>query len=363
MKNIYLIFLIYAFCVGCDNTTYKAQIEEAQHNIEIYPQRDTLCLSKISTQTDILNLNGNMLGEVYDVLCLDDIYIVYSNAYNKMIHIYDKLGNFQKSIVSKGRANNEILNIDDICFNKYNMTIDILCDFGQYIKSYSFAGDLIKSIKLPEDTILAAAGLIATSEDTYLLYKNWGYLNIPEYKLYEYNVNTGKVKNSYIEFDRTIEEKISFSQNNNIYTSGDYTFFYEVFQNGIYKIKDNQLEKYIAFDYGKYEVPQNFFKKAVNEMDFIESCMNSNYIWGHINCIAWKNKILSLYTYHNEVYLNVADLSDNTSISYTHIYDDVFTNKVIPISEFEFISSDDSILYCNYRGRDDLEKNYIYTLK
>ena len=297
-----------------------------------------------------IELKGILLGDISDVKLVNNLILVQSKVQGKDIHIFDRGGNYIRSIIRYGRANNEVLNLQSFCYNKYKNTIDVLCNYGTEIKQYTIDKNLSPiTISLPKESIIAAKDIEIVDDSTYVLYKDISYLDSLEFKLYLFNYQEKSIIGKFIPLNKEIEEKISFSQNNNLYTHDGKIFFYEVFQNGIFEIANKKIHPIIAFTENSYTLPPETFVRCKNTIELIQYCKESNYIWAHINCIQWNKLIFSFFTYNQKIYGNVIDLINHKSRSYLYVRDDLFSNSTYPINKFNIIGSDDNKLICNYR--------------
>lgn len=226
MKN-YIILIFLCLFSSCQKPQIaKVQIIDAPVAVEIVPKADTLILADLFGMFEHIELKGILLGDISDVKLVNNLILVQSKVQGKDIHIFDRGGNYIRSIIRYGRANNEVLNLQSFCYNKYKNTIDVLCNYGTEIKQYTIDKNLSPiTISLPKESIIAAKDIEIVDDSTYVLYKDISYLDSLEFKLYLFNYQEKSIIGKFIPLNKEIEEKISFSQNNNLYTHDGKIFF------------------------------------------------------------------------------------------------------------------------------------------
>lgn len=363
MKNSFNLFILLIVLTGCGNRQVsKTRIAAASAMVEIVPASDTLKLSEIFRSAECLELKGALIGEINDVKLVNDLIIVQSRVQDKDLHVFDREGNFIRSLIRYGRANDEVLNLQAFSYNEYLGTIDVLCNFGMDVKQYSLDGRDCRTITLPKNSVMSAKDIEILDDSSYVLYKDIGYTDSLEYKLYVYDYKKDSVTGSFIPLDRETEEKISFGQNNNLYRNDGKMFFYEVFQNGIFEIGREGIEPYVAFAENKYTFPSEDFLACKDIMDVINHCRESNYIWAHVNCIQCDRLIFSFFAYKSNVYCNVIDMERKEAHSYLCVKDDLLFNRLFPATDFNVIGADRGELICNFRNNDTLSDEQSYLL-
>lgn len=364
MKKYYAIISLALFLsTNCkDFKTNKTRIFDAPINVEITSTADTLKLSDYFQHCDYLELKGQLLADISDVKQANDLFFIQSKVQGKDIHIFDETGNYIRSLIRYGRANNEVLNMQAFCYNKHLGTVDVLCNYGMEIKQYSIDGESYQTIPLPQESIISAKDIEILDDSTYVLYKDVGFTDSLEYKLYFYDYKKQSVINTFIPLDRNIEEKISFSQNNNLFFNNGNLYFYEVFQNGIFEVGDEDIKPYVAFVKNSYTFPSGDFLICKDEMDLIRHCQESNYIWAHVNCIQCDNLIFSFFTYNKNIYGNVINTNTKDAHSYLYLQDDLFSNSITTINMLNVIGSDRGRLLCNFRYNEKMLETQSYLL-
>lgn len=344
-KNICVLIGILFY--SCSSESKKIHIETAPIEIEIKPQEDTLKLSSIFHDYEKIELKNKFLTDIIDVKLVDTMIIVLSRSEDSDLHVFNNKGNYIRSLARYGKGRDEVLNIQSICYNNFLNTIDAVCNYGMNIYQYPVDGYQPNIIKLPENTIFSSNDIEIIDKDIYILYKAFGNTNCQEYKLYIYNYTTNTIIDQYIPLDKITEEKISIGQKNNLFKMNNKIYFYETFQNGIYEYNEDTIKASIAFIKNQFSFPISDIDECNNESDLIRKCINSRYLWAHINCIEYNNNIFSFFTYLENVYLNVIYLDSNYAKTFYYIKDDIVTNTIFRSNLLNIISSDNGKLICN----------------
>ncbi len=359
-----MLFLLW----NCTPQSSNIKIDEKAIEVELSPQNDTLKLSDLFKLHKLIVFDSLFLSDLVEVQIMDSIILVQSKSKNEDLHLFDNNGKYIKSFVSYGRAQNEILNIQSFCFNRYTNTIDVLCNYGMEVKQYSYpGGELYNQIAIPTEEVLSVADFEILDSTSYMFYKNLGFCNKDEYKLYRYDYVDLKVRDKFLKLDKDLAEKISIGQHNNLYMKNSNLYFYETFLDGVYAYNQDSLDirKRILFKPNKFSIPDKKLKQmGRDELEFIEECRESNYIWAHVNCVEFQDKIFSYFTYNKRVYFNIIDLNEKMSSSYLYIYDDILSHQCYSAGYFSVIGCSDNYLVCTIEPYSiKFDRSYILLLE
>ena len=236
------------------------------------------------------------------------------------------------------------------------------------VKQYFYpSGELYNQIVIPTKEIVSVVDFEILDSTSYMFYKNLGYCDEEEYKLYQYDCETSKITDKFLKLDEELAEKISIGQHNNLYMKNSNLYFYETFLDGIYVYDRDSLDirKRILFKPNEFSIPDKKLKQmGDDELEFITGCRESKYIWAHINCVEFQDKIFSYFTYNKRVYLNIIDLNAKMSSSYLHVYDDILSNQCYSAGYFSIIGSNDNYLVCTIEPYSiNFDRSYILLLE
>lgn len=316
--------------------------EGAEHVVAIEPSSDTLVLSEIFRKADVVDITGCLVSSVANAVKIGDGFVLSGNFYigNQQdrteceIALFSADGELVRPIALKGRAGNEVLNVQSVKYNPYRKTLDALSDYGRCIVSYDTSTwEVSCKEDLTATDILVAADFVPLDEHKYLCYKNLGYSDDEEYKLYLYDSDSSAVTAHYLVLDKDKAEVISFNQKNNLSSDSGRILFYECFMNTVYSFEDGGLSPYIIFKDNMFLMPESSTEGFSDLTEFLDMCKNSGKIWGHLNFYFAGDRVFSLFEYDKSVFLNVMNLSDDTSASYKYVHDDMISGEVFLVKE------------------------------
>lgn len=310
----------------------------AEYELGIEPQHDTLRFSDIYSSYEVVELQDIIVSDITDVIILDSIYIIRCHAYDSYdnpekgaaVSIFSEDGKYLFPLIHIGRGPEEVLTIEDMCYNYKSGTLDVLCNYGQYIYRYDISErELIDKVMLDQEEIIVAAGISPVSENKYLVYKKYPYSKKEEYKLYLFDIETGEIEARFLGMDKRLAEKLAFGQKNNLMEIGDTVCYYAAFEQAVYMFSEGEFKQYVKFEENKYSVPESFMKKTSMDLyKTISELQDSPYIWGQINMYYYSGYFMSSYTYADNIYLSVINPERNYSFSYSAIFDDMVMNVV-----------------------------------
>lgn len=367
-RKFVIMFFILATLWSCKQPSADNCLEKGIVEVELRPSADTLKLGTLFKLNKLVAFDSLLLSDILEVQLIDSVLLVQSKCKNKDLHLFDCNGKYIKSFVHYGRADDEILNLQSFCFNKYNNTVDVLCNYGMLIKQFSFPdGKLCNRIVLPEKEIVSIADFEILDSTSYMFYKNSGFCDGDEYKLYHYNYVTSKIENRFFKLDKELAEKISIGQYNNLYVNDSDLYFYESFLDGIYVYQRDSLDvkRKVYFKPNEFSLPDKILRNLDgDELDFINRCKDSDYIWAHVNCWKFRDKIFSRFTYNRKLYINMLDLIRQESSAYSYIYDDILFGQYYTARHFRVVGCSNQYLICTIEEYSmEIGKSYILLLE
>ena len=342
MKYI-IPFILFLSISSCKSTNKPAN--EVVNSSKIIPQNNILTLSSIFNSYKLIQLSGITFTSIQKVEFIDSLLIIKGKAADSELHIFNATGEYIQSIIKTGRGSEETLNIQDFIIDYDKRNVDILCDYGRKIITYSLEKRKIINTTEICSEIFSAQNLQKIDSNRYILYKQCGFTNDKEYKINIYNIQKNFLENGFLPINKKSSEYISFSQYNNLYKNNNNFYFYETFIDTIYRCTSQKIEAYWYFDKQKYTFPQKLLYKGYQGLnEFIDICRNNQYIWGHINVFEYKDMFFSLFNYNKALYLNITNKTNKESTSYTKIYDDLITNEKLELTQL--IQIGNNTKYC-----------------
>jgi hypothetical protein len=275
-KSILINFVIISLIV---NSCHNKPSQDTLKQIPVkYTNQDTkVKLSMIVSGTKYIQLETRsdfVVGAIEKAEFIDKIYCMQSNK----INVFDKQGKALYEINHYGKKSPEgyiilstfqvdtINNILEIWDRMSRKIIRFDSNNGSFINSQRF--NVIGFFFIKDD------------EANYYFYSGYGsnplYMNKSEvYQLLKFN-KTGKFLNKFLKEDFN-NKKISFISHNILYTYGGNIFLNPPANNFVYILDKDRLSKKYMFDFGKYELKDEFFKekKNANSLDLD----NSNFAW------------------------------------------------------------------------------------
>lgn len=342
MKKIILYILLFGFLVHCKSIQENSVFE---NSAKIIPQNNILKLSSIFNDYKLIQLSGIAFTNIQKVEIIDSLIIVKGVSAEAELHVFTLSGQHVYPVIKKGRGADETLNIQDFIIDREQKNIEILCDYGRKIVVHSLEEKKnIKEIQIcPE--IYSAQNLQKIDSQRYVLYKQCGFTSDNEYKINIFNGETRRLENHFLQINKKASEYISFSQYNNLYKKDGEIYFYETFVDTVYRCTPGHIQPAWIFDKQQYAFPRKLLYKGYQEVgEFIETCKNSSYIWGHINVFEYDRFFISIFNQDNKLYLNVTDKVKKSSTSYTEFLDDLIWDEKLTLTQLVQIGCDSN--YC-----------------
>ncbi len=257
MKNTVTIILLSLCIIACKK---HSDLLDANTEIVTYVSGNSdMLTTSIISHVEIIPLETNQESLMGDNLQLQihngEFYIAdMGNA--ARIFRFDKYGNFLNTIGQRGRGPQEYLGLSDFSFDN-NDHVSIFSDLNQAVYNYSQDGQFANTSNL-ETRFLRA---VKAGEDKYWLY--WGFASVNgEWRLAHVDRN-GKISrkelpgkyNVFMMDESTLP--VSYKHND------DTIYVRESINpnNVIYLITDNGIRQQYSFNFGKYNVPQEYFEK------------------------------------------------------------------------------------------------------
>lgn len=339
--------LLAAAGMACKETVEVIDYGPAEHSVSVEVSSDTLTLSSVFESAEAISLTGGGLSQIFGVsevngfIVIRGVLVAPSGSGEALVALYSGGGAFIKNLVMRGRAANEMLQVQAAKINPYTGRYEVLGDFGTTIFYFDTSSwELVDRRTVPEDEIGHAEDFQALGPDGYLFYKNLSYRRGPEYKLYAYDYSSGSITGRFIPLDKKKSELLTVSQLNSLSPDGKDVLFTEAFDDHIYRYSDNGLSVKLEMSKNEFSMPSDFpfdsFKGDL--MRFDQVCRSGGFIWLHRNYVHCADgTILSTFKYNNDKYLNVINLASSSSRSYTYIADDLYLNMVVPVAEDQIL--------------------------
>lgn len=341
----YCLALILVLC-GCkDEKKYRDSVS-SNVSLEIMPSDGALKLSSfLRNDYDIIVPKGVLLANISKVLECDSFLVVKGKSADGDVHLFDKQGEYIKTILNRGGGPDEASNVWAVKI--YDGDVYLLVNAGTELMRYSLAQErYLERFRLPKE-VFSAADFEIMDKDNYIFYKNLPSGDSqPEYKLYAYNRQAEKIEHKWLPLHAKSSEYISFAQDDCLYRHAGNVHFYEIFQKGIYRLEKENLCGYITFQDNSYSFPDSDLFGSYTFDSFISFCEESPYIWAHRDMYEGTRFITSNFMFRNGCYWNVIDKKEKTSHSYLSVEDDLLLDTELPAKDYMYQANvQDSMRY------------------
>ena len=197
MKYI-IPFIVFLSIFSCKSTS--KQVNEVVNSSKIIPQNNILTLSSIFNNYKLIQLSGIAFTSIQKVEFIDSLLIIKGKAADSELHIFNVTGKYIQSIIKTGRGPEETLNIQDFIIDHDKKNVDVLCDYGRKIITYSLEKrKIINTIEICSE-IFSAQNLQKIDSNRYILYKQCGFTNNKEYKINIYNIQKNFLENGFFAY-------------------------------------------------------------------------------------------------------------------------------------------------------------------
>lgn len=300
MKKYLLLLFLLTFLCSCNHLkTPDNSIEKV--NV-ILDQVQNKSIYKLFTNVRLIKLETNkksMFGEIGKLIIhKNNIYILDKKA-TKSIFVFNIDGKFKYKISRTGKGPGEYIEPVDINIDSQNDHLYVLDRLLNTILIYSLTGDFIEekklSFRLLNFQLFSSGDIVGLKE----LLGGKG-SNKNDNKLVHFSFRKNKILNEYFIAPITNDGNLKFD---NVFSSYDNNVLYwEIFNNIIYDITDNNISKKYIVDFGNLNID-----KKVLSMPLIErlSILNKNgklYAGLIDNVIMGKNQLYFSFLYNGKSY-------------------------------------------------------------
>lgn len=354
------LFFILISCVAStpEAETYRNEDREKAHiRVSIEPQKETLYFSRLFASGTTVDLSGCKVSRVSKVFLLGDgRLIVFASriipegnvSSSFRAAVFTPEGKYLYPLLRIGNGPEEVINVQDVQYNPYKNSFDVLSDYGRKIIRYDLeTRKKVETILVDSKEIVCGSSFLPLDNDYVLIYKNLSYTRGREYKLYLCKLPGCEVVDRFLPFDKQTAETISsFKQRNNIFQVGKSTYFSEVFLNIIYKFESGKLLPFVGFKDNRYSLPDNLLhNKNSHFEELVENAVGASKIYFHTAFFLSGRHVFSSFKYlEDQQYFNVISIDEQESHSYDRICDDVCTGITASCKDYKFsvVGTDDN---------------------
>lgn len=259
----YAIFWLYFICtsISCQSPTQKKN------------NTNTLTLEYAQSKTlnfqDFYDFNQAALLQFHDATELylsnrlevqfSDQYIFVFDASAAQIYVFNHSGQFMHKIGNPGAGPGEYINASFFQLDLNNNTLDLLCNAGATIKTYSFSGNYLGSFNTP----VICNSFAKISNNLYLFYT--GYFWGPDNKRLHLG-DTSQILRSFLPINTKAMDAIE----PNFTAYGSTGLFRELFFPQVYKYDQNGITPLLEFRFGRREISSEKLEQVDDPFEFLE---------------------------------------------------------------------------------------------
>lgn len=195
----------------------------------------------------------SLIGILHQLYVADngDYYIVTLKRYSNVLR-FDAHGNFLNVIGRRGRGPQEFIEIADFSFDGMGNPI-VYSDLDNTAYYFSPDGKFLKSVDLGTRFLRATYD----RDNDHFLYLGFNNI-VGKWRLQKVD-NEGNVVQGYLENDYKV---LMFGEATPVFSHHrDAVYLREAYNNVVYRLRGNEIEVAFRFDFGRYNIPQSFFRK------------------------------------------------------------------------------------------------------
>ena len=261
MKKILYTFYLITCLFACksneqeDCLVLKALLEDK--GVSFYDLFERMELISLETN------DNSLIKKIADLHLVNDTLFVFERSL-RSLYTFDALtGNHLTTIMKVGQGPGEYIYIADVLIDTLEKTIKMLSAIPASIYTYSYSGQFIDKIDLPERPPNAYQKFMDFDNETYLV---WAFVDESRYNFGHISFiskQTHQILNNYWE-PKGIEQYYTVFP---FWKYKDITYFSMVITNKIYQITRDGYQLAYKWDFGKYNIDKYRESKAFEAND------------------------------------------------------------------------------------------------
>lgn len=318
MKPLYLCIVSILLCTCCK----KAPVQNPVPTITIQSDRNTHDLDISSIVDDSLEIiklettDSCLIGFINKILFSKDYIFVSDQGISQKIYMFDRNGNFIRTISNKGNGPKEYSIIGDIAISGDSMYIQ-----DYYLNKYIIYDMKNNQMKADLPYQPHHSGVLAFGSTLYFI-SNYFTSPLGDYNCFQYNLSTKKI-NGYLPFSsKDIKEKPIWTINHTcgkIDESHGFAFYRS--NDTIYQFEHSEIHPQYVIHFDKdMETQETLSKNEGNISGIIHLQQSSGYMLGtYIEGKGFKYFLIDKQNISNQTgkYLRIKTL-DNKAINYEY---------------------------------------------
>ncbi len=330
MKFHVIFCLILSFLFGC--TTPSNHTEKSlSHDVRIeFKSIEPVSTSLLKDFTFVkLETNDEVLLEDISQIDIFDetIYILCNSG----LYAFDLLGNFIKSIQSKGNGPGEFISPYSFWIDHTGFVFILDRQLNRLLKYHIKNFDFMESIAMPHKSPLGFAKIPKTNQFIYYYPLRPG-REIEDKQVFVAD-KSGKILSALYEGDES--GKILHGNTANFYLSGDTLIFYPYFSNKIYEINSDTLCNRYTLSFKENHFPdKHVFTRYDNSGDIMREILSGDHKWIRLIYVyEMKTHLVVKYYIERDFYICIWDKTTDKTINfkYDSVIDDLGIGGKFPL--------------------------------
>jgi hypothetical protein len=229
------------------------------------------------------------------------------------LFIFGINGKLIRKIHNVGHGPNEYFQLRDFDIDEENNKLFLYSRYEK-IQIYDFEGKFIEEYKIK----LIGSSFVTSGDKIY--FYTAGQPNFINGKNLKYNLlifDKGNIVQEGIHFKNGLDRLATYNLSNSFCKYDGEIHFFMSFSNNIYSIKNDSIYIKYHFDFGKYNIPDNYFDNHT-----IGDLENSKYTYG-LNSYWVNRKYCCFNITYNKEFHAILYYKDEKKISQGYLYDDI----------------------------------------
>ena len=345
MKKLCYSFPILLLCVfGCvrQPKESEAKVEIAVDLNKSVEEFDLSTMLADASGHEIIRLETNgdcLIGSVERIFCREDKIFIYDEMAQN-VYCFNDDGSYNCKIGSRGRANNEYIEIFDVYVS--NSSVYIYDNVGLKILCYDLAGQYLKTIDISKYWAMS----LFEKDDKLYLVNHWS------------NSKEGRYRIFVIDRDgNLLAKELPFEEQDDGYgfSGSRYALFSNSvdvnFGNVIYRLSDNnQFIPQYRIDFGDKTLPMSYYPFELSKA--VSSGLHKKYIFGIEYMHESERYLLFNFYYTEEAYTAIYDKKDDKLT----VADRISNKSLLDISIGKYFVESNNV-YSYYPANDILMVN------
>jgi hypothetical protein len=324
-KHFLLFFYGIIVLCACQQTKQDSNVPRIEVDITSNAE---LKLSDYFENFRLICLQSDVVMDEIKRIRYDNNQIYVSDG--KTMFIFSDLGVLLSHFNRVGGGPREYFGITDFIIDDEN--IIILDRTSQNLRTYNFYGEFISSQSL-DYWVQAISPIIG--QDLFLYCGNEH-----QYKLQR--MRNGEINSAYLPVDKDRQEYLHVRSKDHFYKYQDFLYFFELFNDIVYKLYHEGVEPAFLVDYKRNKIPASFFNRRFEHIaDFFQEFHKTTYAYGIFDFVASDRYLMFSSIHLKNKKTIIFDKKNGTSQTFSTIKDDVFFDGLtIPISDFNYYADE-----------------------